>query len=155
MSTFTPRIQTLTATIVLNGAIDDVFPLFSPEGEREWVNGWNPEVLRPADHAWTEGMIFRTIADGCDEIWAVAEMSAAAHRVVYFRIEPNRLVARVEVSCRAFDATRTQATIQYSYTGLSSAGNASIEEWTDAAYRSKMDDWTSRIDALLARRASE
>jgi hypothetical protein len=146
---FSARTAKLTGTILLHAPIDDVFPLFSPLGEKKWVTGWNPEILYPRGADWAEGMVFRTASDGLEAIWVVAELDAEAHRVVYYRTEPGRLVARVEVRCRALDDRRTEATTVYSYVGLSESGNEHVAEWTDAVYRSKMQRWENDINDYL------
>ena len=148
---FAARSVTVGGAILLHGPIDQVFPLFSPLGEIHWVQGWSPEILAPRDTDWAEGMVFRTRMDGPEEIWVVAELDVQAHRVVYYRTEPGRLVARVEVRCRALDHGRTEASTTYSYVGLSAAGNAHIAEWTDAAYRAKMERWERNINEYLRR----
>jgi hypothetical protein len=150
---FEPRTATLTGTIALDGAVDDVFPLFSPLGERHWVEGWDPEILFPRDSDWAQGMVFRTITEGREDVWVVAGLDARAHRVVYYRTEPGLLVARVEVCCRALDERRTEATTTYSYVGLSNTGNAHIASWTTQAYAAKMHRWEQNINRWLAGRA--
>lgn len=149
---FHPRTAALTGTIALDGPVDDVFPLFSPLGERHWVEGWAPEILFPRDTDWAEGMVFRTWSDGREDVWVVAELDTSAHRVVYFRTEPGLLVARVEVRCRALEDRRTETTTHYSYVGLSDAGNAHIDGWTPAEYDAKMQRWKRNIDAYLQTR---
>ncbi len=148
---FEARTATLTGTIVLSAPVPEVFPLFSPLGEKGWVEGWNPEILFPRDAEWTEGMIFRTASGDGDEIWVVAELDLHAHLVVYYRTEPGRLVARVEVRCCALDGGRTEATTVYSYVGLSEMGNRVVAEWTNEAYRSKMERWEKNINDYLRR----
>ena len=148
---FEARTASLTGTIVLHAAIDDVFPLFSPLGEKKWVEGWEPEILAPRGADWAEEMVFRTRSGGREDVWVIAELDRSGYRVVYYRTEPNLLVARVEVACRALDDERTEATITYSYVGLSNAGNEHIAEWTGAAYRSKMERWEKTINDYLRR----
>jgi hypothetical protein len=149
-----PKTATLTGTIALNGPIERVFPLFSPLGERAWVPGWDPEILSPRNAKWEQGMVFRTASENGDVVWIVAKLDRRAHRVVYYRTEPGRLVARVEVTCRETDEHRTEATVVYSYVGLSDAGNAEIAEWSDSSYAAKMADWERTINDLLQKRAS-
>jgi hypothetical protein len=50
----------LRHSIVLSGSIDRVFPLFTPAGEKLWVEGWDPEFLHPTSGETCEGMVFRT-----------------------------------------------------------------------------------------------
>jgi hypothetical protein len=140
----------LTGTIALAAPVNDVFPLFSPLGEKKWVEGWDPEILFPRGADWVEGMVFRTFSPGQEAIWVVAELDPQAHRVVYYRVEPDNLVARVEVRCRALGIDRTEATTIYSYVGLSNTGNEHVAEWTNAAYMAKMDRWEKIINEYLA-----
>jgi hypothetical protein len=146
---FVARTVKLTGSIILDAPIAQVFPLFSPMGEKHWVEGWNPEILFPLNADWVEGMVFRTFSDRQDEIWTISELDLASHRVVYYRVEPGRLVARVEVVCRALNDDHTEVTTLYSYVGLSEAGNAHVADWTDAAYRAKMNRWKESIAAYL------
>ena len=148
-SPFEPKVATLTGAIVLDGPIQRVFPLFSPLGERAWVPGWNPEILSPRGAEWEQGMVFRTASEDTEAVWVVAEFDQRAHRVVYYRTEPGRLVARVEVSCQEVDQQRTRAMVTYSYVGLSDAGNAHIDEWSESAYASKMAHWQEAINGSL------
>jgi hypothetical protein len=150
---FESRTAKLTGTIVLEDTVERVFPLFSPLGERLWVPRWNPEILAPRGAQWEQGMVFRTNGEVHDAIWVVSELDPDGHRVVYYRTEPQVLVARVEVRCRRADADRTEATVIYSYVGLSDAGNAHIAEWTEAAYASKMAQWQESINGCLERAA--
>lgn len=148
---FDAHTVTLTGTIVLAAPVDEVFELFSPLGEKKWVEGWNPQILFPKGGTWNQGMVFRTFSPGQEATWIVAELDLHAHRVVYYRVEPARLVARVEVRCRALAADRTEATIVYSYVGLTQAGNDHLAEWTDAAYKAKMDRWEGVINEYVRR----
>lgn len=48
MSKFEARHVQRSHTFVLNGAPEVVFPLFTPAGEKLWVDGWDPVYLHPA-----------------------------------------------------------------------------------------------------------
>ena len=40
---------------------EEAFPLFSADGERWWVAGWNPRYVHPDEPGAGEGVIFQTI----------------------------------------------------------------------------------------------
>ena len=40
---------------------EDAFPLFSAEGERRWVAGWDPRHVHPVEPGVGEGVVFQTI----------------------------------------------------------------------------------------------
>jgi hypothetical protein len=75
-------------SIVLSGSIDCVFPLFTPAGEKLWVEGWDPEFLHPTSGEICEGMVFRTSHRGEVTLWACINWSPSAHRVRYARVTP-------------------------------------------------------------------
>jgi hypothetical protein len=99
MSPFVSKSARLVGTITLAGLVDEVFQLFSPLGEKLWVPDWNPELLHPPEVSWKAGLIFRTREETGDAIWVVTRLDRAEHTVEYYRVEPGRYVARIEVSC--------------------------------------------------------
>ncbi len=150
MKPFSPGTITLRSRVLAAAKINDVFPLFSPEGEKLWVPGWDPEFLYPAEAAWEEGQIFRTREETGEAVWLVTRLDRAQHRAEYHRVEPGRYVARVEVSCRPAPDHGTETSIAYSFIGLSEAGNREIAAMTQEAYEAKMSQWTEWIDRHLA-----
>jgi hypothetical protein len=151
MRFFTPAAIELTGRIVLSGDVDRIFPLFSPLGEKQWVPGWDPRIVHPAGAEWEEKMIFLTREESGEAAWYVTRLDRASHEVVYHRLEPLRYVARVEVRCREAWGGRTEATVKYSFTGLSEDGNREISAVTQAAYDAKMGRWKEWLRAALGR----
>jgi hypothetical protein len=145
MDTFTARAVTLTGGLVLGAGVDEVFRLFSPLGEKLWVPEWDPQLLHPAGSEWEEGLIFRTREETGDAVWIVSRLDLVSHDVTYHRVEPGRYVARIEVSCRALGDRSTEATVVYSFVGLSESGNREIAAMTQDAYDAKMSRWTKWI----------
>ncbi len=152
MKSFKPCTITLRGRVLVSANIADAFPLFSPEGEKLWVPGWEPEFLDPAESAWKEGQVFRTREGEGEVVWLVTRLDRALHSAEYHRIEPGRYVARIEVSCRPVPDHVTGVSIAYSYIGLSEAGNREISTMTQDAYDSKMSQWTEWIRCYLAAR---
>lgn len=133
--------RTFSGTISVRGAVDAVFELFSPLGERAWVPGWDPALLHPPGVDWAEGQIFRTKGEKGDAIWIVTRLDRAGHFVEYHRVEPDRYVARVRVTCAAAHDAPTSVSVSYSFLGLSREGSDEILAMTDAEYEEKMRRW--------------
>jgi hypothetical protein len=150
---FRSRTVRLTGALTLPAPIDQVFPLFSPQGERDWVPGWDPEIVDPPDGSWRQGSIFRTREEMGEAIWIVTRLDQGRHEVEYHRVEPGRYVAHVEVHGVASSSTSTLATVTYRFIGLSEKGNADIAAMTEEAYAQKMARWAGWIGGLLARRS--
>lgn len=150
MERFSARTSTFVGRLTAPAAPDDVFPLFSPHGERLWVPGWNPEVLHPPESEWQEGQVFRTREEMGDAVWVITRLDRARHMVEYHRVEPGRYVAHVTVRCQALSARRTQVSTVYSFVGLSETGNQEIASMTQEEYDAKMSRWSDWIDRYLA-----
>ena len=57
-------------TIILNGSVSDVTPLFGPVREAEWAPDWSPRFIHPAQGAQREGVVFTTSrGHGSDRLW--------------------------------------------------------------------------------------
>jgi len=140
---------TRTGHLQFAAAVDTVFPLFTPLGERHWAQGWDPEILYPKNLDVTAGMVFRT-QEAVEHVWTVTRYDPAAHTVAYNVVAPGVLVRQIEVRCRATGANRTEVTVTDSYIGLSPEGNAVAEKIDEAAYAKKMAHWQQAIGAYLA-----
>jgi hypothetical protein len=128
-----------------------VFGLFSPTGERLWVPGWDPELLHPQGVEWAAGLIFRTREEQREAIWIVTRLDRSSHDVEYYRVEPDRYLARVAVRCAVLGPDSTEASTEYEFVGLSDSGNAEIAGMDDEAYAAKMERWTRWINEYLHR----
>lgn len=72
----------------------EVFPLFTPAGEKLWIREWDPRYLHPASGETRQGMVFTT-----------------------------------------------------------GAGDAFLEQFGEAAFRTMLEGWKSGIEAWLRRQA--
>lgn len=149
MNKFSARTSTFVGELMAHASVDDVFPLFSPQGERQWVPGWDPEVLHPSGNDWREGQVFRTLEEMGEAVWVITRLDQAQHRVEYYRVEPGRYVAHIAVRCEELPNQRTQVSTAYSFVGLSEIGNQDIASMTQEAYKVKMSRWSEWINQHL------
>lgn len=153
MAGFTSQAVEFNGTLTFKGRFDEIFGLFSPEGERLWVPGWNPELLYPHGVAWAKGQIFRTQEGKGEAVWIVTALDRDRGHAEYHRVEPGRYVARVRVQCSAGEAGDVSVSVAYKFIGLSASGNGEIAAMEPGAYAEKMARWKGWIDAYLAKRA--
>jgi len=135
----------LTGGFTIDEPIETAFPLFSPAGEVAWAPGWTFENVHPVD-SWSEGQVFRAGGTVTDAVWVVARLDRQQHRVTYYRVEGNDLVARIDVGCTAQNATSTRVEVSYTFVALSPAGDQAIAGMSQEAYEGKMRDWKKFID---------
>ena len=131
---------------------DRAFQLFTPEGEKAWAPGWDPEYLHPADGAAQAGMVFRTRIDGEDTLWTLARLEPAVGAADYVRCTPASRTATVSVRCAPVAPGHCEVTVTYEFTGLSEAGNAWVRSMDAARYAAFIGSWKAAIEAMLAAR---
>ena len=148
---FTPKSVRLSGNFDVAGAIDEIFPLFSPLGERLWVPGWDPELLFPEGAEWEVGMVFRTREELGEAVWYITKLDRASLEVEYVRVEFGRYLARVSVKCRAVAGGTVDVGVTYTFVGLTERGNSDIEQMGQPAYEEKMFRWKSWIGARPAK----
>ena len=129
--------------------IEELFPLFSPEGEKHWVPGWDYENVMGTTEL-SEDYVFLTKTHDhgtADAIWIVKKYDPGSHFVQYYKIEPGHKIGVVTVKCMRLDAARTEVRVTYKYTALSEAGEKFVSDFSKDVYDKFIGEWR----LLLAR----
>lgn len=129
--------------------IERVFPLFTPKGEMDWVDDWNPKFLHPESGETRAGMVFTTHGAGEETLWSCIEWAPEEHRVRYARVTPGSRFGFVQIECSAAAPARTEVTVTYAFTALSDAGQAYLAAVTESAFAAMIEDWKRRIHARI------
>jgi hypothetical protein len=141
-----------TGEVAVPLPVERAFPLFTAEGERFWVPGWNPVAHWPADGSPAAGAVFSTAGDdGSVTHWVVVDWEPERHRVRYARVTPGLRAGTVEVECRAAGASSAIARVTYDLVSLSAEGDDDLAGWTEEWYRGFLAGWEREIAAALSR----
>jgi hypothetical protein len=143
-----------TGLVTVRRPLAEAFPLFTPEGERAWAPGWEPEYLHPPDGTPGPGLTFRTRAGGEETLWYVARFDPVGGGAEYVRITPGSRLGTVTIQCEQADPGFTTVRVTYRLTAVSQAGNAALEAFNGPAFAEMMQEWERRIDALVRPAAS-
>ena len=125
------------------------FPFFTPDGERLWVPGFDPQYLHPLTGEQGAGAIFTTAHGGEDTLWMVLRFSPAEGVAEYARVTPGSRGGTVRVALDAVDEAGTRATVTYDLTSLSDAGDQTLAAFTDERYAAMLADWEQKIDRVI------
>jgi hypothetical protein len=148
----------VTGRLRLTAAPADAFRFFTPEGERLYVPGWDPEYLHPADGTLTEGLTFRTRHGGETTVWLVSHCDIGGGAVDYVRVTPESRIGVVSVRVRTAAvvspgdsaAAASDVTVRYRLTSLSVAGERTLEAFA-AEFPATIAAWERQIDDVLRR----
>ncbi len=140
-----------TAAFTIDQSAEILFPLFSPEGERLWVPGWQYENLMGTKRLHEDYLFLTNSHDhgATQAIWIVKNYDPDACRVSFYKIEPEIKVGIITVTCDALDRLKTRVEVTYTYRGLSDSGNRFIEGFTKAVYEEFIDEWKTLLEAYF------
>ena len=134
-----------SGTIELPLSIDQAFPLFTPIGEKTWIEEWDPKFLHPRSGETQKHMVFETGHGGETTLWSCTEWEPEQHHACYVRVTPTSRFGFVDVRCAALAADRTLVTVTYIYTALNERGDAELDALTDAAFTQMLESWRGMI----------
>ena len=140
-----------TATVTLNGHIDQVFGLFGAFEERKWAKDWNPILIYPSAELIEEGTTFKTPGHGHDEkefVWRVTRYEKEEGLIQYLVSSENRYWT-ITIKCRPTMDNKTKAEIGYTFIGLNELGNELDHHFLQRLYRDSLRDWEDAINYYL------
>ena len=124
---------------------EDAFDLFTAEGERLWVDGWEPRILS-ACGATEPGVVFLTSHGGEETIWVVLDADGQDGRLRYARVSPGRRAGTVEVRLHP-DGGGTRVEVAYDLTALGADGEVAVHSMDEAGFAEMLTQWKKMIEA--------
>jgi hypothetical protein len=135
----------------LNSSADKAMPFFTPEGERAWVDGWNPKPIFPAVEsvAFQTNAVFRLDHGGEQSLWTILEANLKDRVAEYVYVVEGERLSRVRVHIEPLTSSHCNVHVRYVHTALSEKGLDFIATVTEEAYSQKMRDWQRMISAVI------
>lgn len=132
--------------ITLPAPLEQVFPLFTPQGEKHWAHGWNPQFRYPASGEPEVGSVFLTThGDDTQTVWVMTHYAPEAGQIAYARVTEQLAAGMVVVQCTATSSQATTVRVTYQMTALSEAGNELV-----ATYAQEHDpDWLGSWETAI------
>lgn len=118
--------------------------LFTPEGERDWVPGWNP-VYSGAETSEAPGTVFTTAVGGVETVWLILEIDRARGSASYSRVTPGSHAGTVRVSCTDTDTGGCKVCVTYDVSALPGVDPKVLDAFDDAEFEAMLDEWARLI----------
>ena len=143
-----------TSEFSISQAVEKVFSLFSPEGEKLWVPGWEYVNIMGTTSLHEDYVFLTKNHDhaASDAIWLVKKYEPDIYRVQYYKIEPEEKVGVVTVTCEKLAEESTSVQVTYTYIGLSKHGNKFVEGFTENGYEEFIGDWKDLLTKYFDKR---
>ena len=123
---------------------EDAFGLFTAEGERLWVEGWEPRILSAS--ATEPSSVFLTSHGGEETIWVVVDADREEGLLRYARVSPGRRAGTVEVRVHP-DSGGTRVEVAYDLTALGADGEDALRSMDEAGFAEMLTQWKKMIEA--------
>ena len=142
----------MTTTIECCGRVrvplraDAAIHLFTPEGERDWVPGWDPAYPVGDGRELAPGLVFETASAAGRTTWVV--IRSEPREVAYGRVLPGDHAGTVAVRCEP-DGDGAVAHVTYHLTALGLDGARRLAEF-EAEYPRFMTVWEELIETAVA-----
>lgn len=144
--TFQSKSVSYHGTIRLSGPIEKVFPLFTPEGEKNWADGWDPEYVNPPNGITRQGMVFRTSHSG-PLLWVMSRYDPQQHEIAYV-VTGTGAARLIQIKCHS-EGADTVAEVTNSYVSISEDGNEFVSHHTTEDLGKHIEQWKTAIDNFL------
>ena len=140
-----------TETFEVAQPIETVFPLFSAEGEKLWVPGWDYENVMGSTKLHEDYIFLTKNHDhaSTEAIWIVKRYEPESHRVQFYKIEPKDKIGIITIECTGAGTGHTRVQVSYQYVGLSQKGNSFIEGFTSTDYKAFIEQWHLMLDRFF------
>jgi hypothetical protein len=93
----------------LDASAQTALVLFTPEGERFWVKGWDPKPVYPPREGvvFKANSVFRVDQGGEHSLWTIVEADLQAHVAEYIYVVEGERLSRVRVQVEPLAAQRS------------------------------------------------
>ncbi len=144
-----PRRRRLTGNLRVALAPAEAFRLFTPYGERDWVEGWEPRFPERVADDTAPGTVFQTHADGAATTWIVLHREPG-RSVSYARVREGVHAGTVGVTLARAEHGHSDVTVTYDLTPLTAAAEADLAAFA-TGYPAFLRSWEDAIAAHLGR----
>lgn len=132
---------------------DMAFPLFSPEGEREWIKDWNPRPVFPEKILFQRDTVFRQGEGPEEAVWTIVDTDWHSHRAEYVRVAPSSHTAHIVVKVDPTGPEHCEVAVGYTITVFGAHISSLLEQFSGEGYAAKMRNWQHQISNYLAEHA--
>lgn len=133
----------------INGAINEIMPLYCPVRELDWCENWAPKTVFSNSGLVEKDCIFITAHGDVDIVWIVTDYDVEKGHVEMVYHVPGVLVTKLEIQVDPITEEKTKAVLTYIKTSLSDMGDKVLEDFTKESYDIMMDSWEKAMNHYL------
>lgn len=139
-----------TYTQKINSTPEKIFPLLCPQREKDWLDGWNYEMIYSESGLAEDGAVFKTKHEGdVDTLWVVTRHDRENFIVEFVRMTWETLVTKISLQLEAISEDMTNIHVEYVFTSITEKGNEFIEGNSARQFLEMMKWWEKSLNYYL------
>jgi len=130
---------------------DILFPLFSAEGEKLWVPGWDYENVMGTDDLHEDYVFITKNHDhaASKAIWLVKKYIPGEYLIEFYKVEPGEKVGVIGIKCSPLSEGKTNVIVTYEYIAISEKGRDFLSTFTSQVYKAFISEWQQLLEAYF------
>ena len=130
-------------------ARENLFPLFCPRRELEWLAGWQYEMLYSQTGFFELDCVFKTEnpQEG-PSIW-IATAHQFPEKVECVRVAPETLVLKTTITLTEPEKNRSHVEVSCVFTALTDKGNQCIRHYAETLYPERIIFWQQSLEEFF------
>jgi len=142
--------QTFNSIHHYNFSKEKVFPLLCPVREKEWLDGWDFEMVYSRSGVAEKNCVFTTpFGQGIETTWQISEYEPDLGWIEFIRVTQGLFTVRISIHLNE-SSNGCTADISYRYTALSQLGRTMVESMVARHFHDDMKYWEKAINHYLA-----
>ena len=142
-----------TGSFTIHQPVENVFPLFSAEGEKLWIPGWH--YVNPLGGIeMYEGYFFILPAHGHlknNTVFIVKTYDKEEHLLELYRIDHDEKILLYYIKCDSLSETSTKVTLSVDYTAISESGAEFVNRYDEAHHVKFTSSWEKMLNEYFSK----
>ncbi len=144
--------QEFRHTIRIPGNCGTVFMAFCPVAEREWIEGWESDIIFSESGIAEKNCVFKTSQlNTPDAIW-VCSIYDFGRQVEYVRVIPDHFVTVINILTEQ-TGEETACTVTFTHTALSDDGAQAMKlQFNEERFIEQIESWKTMVPIYVNNR---
>ena len=140
---------TKTYTQKLEGSKSEIFPLLCPVRERDWLDGWECEIIYSKSGINEEGCVFTTSHHSeKPAVWVTTKYDFEKGIIQFARVSEGEEAVKIDIHLIE-KKNDTECKISYQYTALNPVRKQYLRDNLDNKFYQSMQWWEKAINYYL------
>ena len=134
----------------VEGNREEIFPLLCPVREKEWLQGWDYDMIYSESGYAEKGCIFETNNDYGNYRWIITKHDSNNFGIQFVKTIKETLVVIIDIDLEEENIKLTKCKIQYTFIALGDeASKHMYEENSEEDFNRHMKKWEDSLNYYL------